>query len=91
MTLNSRRETSLPAIAPGPGSYYQTPTMQQERDMRKLSQQVVKLVKTRGGSSQSAPEVMGGAGRSRVIPRARSQASFEAIAEAGGELFAQDF
>ena len=37
----------LPALAPGPGSYHQTPTIQQEKELRKLSKQVVDLVKQR--------------------------------------------
>ena len=95
MALNSRKEASLPLLVPGPGSYYQTPTMKQEREMRELSKQVVKLVKTRGGKhARSAPEVglgaldsFGGGGSSmgdarRAARRALGQSSgFEAIEE----------
>ena len=50
----------LPAIAPGPGSYMQTPTISQEREMRKLSKQVVDLVKGRQAQqAASAPEAGG--------------------------------
>lgn len=54
----TRKISSLPSIAPGPGAYQQTPTIQQEREMRMLSRQVLRLVKTRqlGGS---APEARG--------------------------------
>ena len=68
---------SLPAIVPGPGSYHSTPTIHQEKEMRELSKQVVRLVKNRSVlSSTSAPESLasayGAAGATR--PRARTQA-----------------
>ena len=68
---------TLPAIVPGPGSYHSTPTIHQEKEMRELSKQVVRLVKNRSVlSSTSAPDSLAGAygtaGASR--PRARTQA-----------------
>ena len=65
--------SSLPSIAPGPGAYMKTPTVQQEREMEKLSRQVVVLVRQRqgevgsvGGGSASAPTN----GRRRGLPGA---------------------
>jgi len=57
MSVTNRNPTSLPAIAPGPGSYNKTPTIAQEREMQKLSKQVVDLVRQRQGqpNSNSAP------------------------------------
>jgi len=47
----------LPSLNPGPGSYHQTPTVKQEQELRKLSKQVVDLVRQRTAiHSQSAPE-----------------------------------
>ena len=75
------REQSLPVLmAPGPGTYHQTPTVSQEREMRKLSRQVVHLVKSRGqqqqlkGTSFSAPEEWGrGSGSQAVRNMARHE------------------
>ena len=36
---------SLPEPVPGPGAYLQTPTIRQEKEMRQLWKQVVRLVK----------------------------------------------
>lgn len=50
---------SLPAIAPGPGAYHQTPTIALEQEMRRLQKQVVRMARsTNGGGSQSAPMAM---------------------------------
>ena len=47
---------SLPAIAPGPGSYHQTPTIDQERQLRALSKQVLQATRRQAAvSSLSAP------------------------------------
>lgn len=82
MLLNGRTETSLPAIAPGPGSYHQTPTTRQEKELRELSRQVVRLVKHRqGGHSASAPEMLQRSSGRRARARA-APGIFEAIAEA---------
>ena len=55
----NQNSTKLPAIAPGPGSYHQTPTIRQEAEMRQLSRQVVQLVRNRSSlTSKSAPETL---------------------------------
>ena len=61
MALTTRAPTSLLAIAPGPGSYGKTPTIAQEREMQKLSKQVVALVRQRQGQpgAASAPHGVG--------------------------------
>lgn len=70
MAVNPRRNTSLPALAPGPGSYNPTMTLRQEKEMRKLSKQVVQLAQNRHvlTQSRSAPEGLGVSRR-----RARTQ------------------
>ena len=56
MTMSQRAgPDTLPAIAPGPGSYHQTATVNEERELEKLSRQVVALVKQR--QQASAPSV----------------------------------
>jgi hypothetical protein len=71
-TVDTKRQiSSLPAIAPGPGAYMQTPTIKQEREMRQLSKQVVRLVKNRQVLGGSAPgevrSLMGGTRSSGLL------------------------
>ena len=66
--VDDERGRLLPSLAPGPGAYHQTATIKQEVEMRQLSKQVVRLVKSRssvqsGGGSRSAP---GGVRNDRV-------------------------
>ena len=69
MTLDKRRAPSLPAIAPGPGAYHQTPTIKQEREMEALSRQVIALVRHKGSGGGGK-----GAGK-RALPYAQSQSA----------------
>ena len=58
MGVDDERGRLLPSLAPGPGAYHQTATIKQEIEMRQLSKQVVKLVRSRNGppiGSRSAP------------------------------------
>ena len=63
MGVDDERGRTLPSLAPGPGAYHQTATIKQEMEMKQLSKQVVKLVKSRKnsqgdvsvGGSRSAP------------------------------------
>lgn len=76
MTLNSRNEVSLPLLVPGPGTYNQTPTIKQEREMRMLSKQVVRLVKTGGAAGAAAAY-----GASSAPARSRSQSGLAVLDE----------
>uniref|UniRef100_A0A7S2JEG2 Uncharacterized protein n=1 Tax=Haptolina brevifila TaxID=156173 RepID=A0A7S2JEG2_9EUKA len=80
MTLN-RHDVKLPGIAePGPGSYMQTPTIDQEREMRKLSKQVVDLVRQR--QVLNAPDGHGGR-RARARTGTSMRGLTQAYADSG--------
>ena len=79
MGVDKERERMLPSLAPGPGAYHTTPTIKQEAEMRMLSKQVVKLVKSRQMGARSAPE----AGREGMMDDA------QALLESGMSLGAR--
>ena len=81
MTMNSRDDGSLPVLVPGPGAYYQTPTIKQEREMRLLAKQVVRLVKTGGAGAPSAYGDASSAPGSLGRGRQRSLSALEAVDE----------
>ena len=96
MTTQTRPSPSLPAIAPGPGAYMQTPTIKEEREMRALSKQVVTLVRQRQNMQAGQPPLDGAAPkrmqRSRTTGGLASQKQQQKLASqiAGQEPLANE-